>query len=95
MGKNLVGDAHLDVIGLAGEHLQRFVLCFPAVTAYGSVVAVAIESASDAKIVPEIGRLIGKQGGVVKILDQPGAERRRGDAKDHIVCRSSRGKGGL
>ena len=53
--KEFVGDAHLDVVGFAGENLERFILSFPAETSDGAVVAAVVgmtgnaESALDRK----------------------------------------------
>ena len=43
--EQLVGDAHLDVVGLAGEEQQRLVLSLPAEAGDRAVVAVAVRAA--------------------------------------------------
>ncbi len=43
--KQLVGNAHFDVVGFAGEHRQRFVLRLPAEARDGAVVPAAVRYA--------------------------------------------------
>ena len=45
--EQLVGDAHLDVVGLAGEHQQRLVLRLPSEARDRAVVAVVVRLAGD------------------------------------------------
>ena len=45
--EQLVGDAHLDVVGLAGEQQQRLVLRLPAEARDGAVIAVAVRLTRD------------------------------------------------
>ena len=45
VGEVLVGDALLDVVGLAGEHQQRLVLRLPAEAGDRAVVTAAVEDA--------------------------------------------------
>ena len=47
VGKELVGDAHFHVVGLAGEHQQRLVLRLPSEARDGAVVAVVVGLAGD------------------------------------------------
>jgi len=58
--KQFVRDAHLDVVGLTGENHQRLVLCFPAKTSDGAIVAVVVERAADPETIPSLRSQIGK-----------------------------------
>src|SRR5215468_8092192 len=49
LGEQLVGDAHLDVVGLAGKHRDRLVLRLPAEARDGAVVAAAVGPTGDPK----------------------------------------------
>src|SRR5215471_16788138 len=65
--------------------MQRLILRLPSEARNGSVVAVAVEIAANAKIIVEIGCSILQQSRVVKVLDQPRAEGWRGDAEDDVI----------
>ena len=90
--EQLVGDALLDVVGLAREDEQRLVLRLPAEAGDGPVVPVAVEVPSDA----EIGSLRGGAGEPAGqlllggVVDEPESEGRRGNAEDDVV-RGERG----
>ena len=86
-GKYLVGDAHFDVVGLAGENLERFVLRLPAEAGDGAVVAAVVGMAGDAEAAFERRnwRHVGEDGRVRNIFDQAGAEDGSGDAEDHVA----------
>ena len=99
--KQLVGDPHLDVVGLAGEQQQRFVLRLPAEARDRAVVAVVVGLAGDraardlevrppadaerAAWSPRCSRWLATIGAVGNLLDQAGAERRRRNAEDDVV----------
>src|SRR5207302_6194764 len=83
--EQLIADAHLHVVGLAGEDLQRLVLRLPAEAADRSVVAVVIESPGHADVVILLVVEVREQRRIVDVLHQTGAEGRRRDAEDYVV----------
>src|SRR5262249_23297983 len=96
LGEELVADALLDVVSLAGEQQERLVLGLPAEARDRSVVAVAIrvtgrqealDPAQDTEraLRRGVGRLVRHDGGVGNRFDQPQTERRCGNAEDHVV----------
>src|SRR5262249_35143478 len=82
-------DAHLHVVGFAGEDGDRLVLCLPAETGNGAIVAAAIGDAQDAEFLAK------RRGGVVAAQDfavlnpveDSQAKRLQGDAEANIAVR--------
>jgi hypothetical protein len=87
VGKELVGDAHLDEVGFAGEHQQGLVLRLPAKSGDGAVIATAIELSGDAQVrfQRRICREIRLEREVGYEFDEPETESGRGDAENDIV----------
>ncbi len=87
VGEVLVGDAHFDVVGLAGENLQRFVLRLPAEAGNGAVVAAVVGMAGDAELAFErgVGSHVGENGRIWDVLDESGAEDGSGNAEDDVT----------
>src|SRR5207245_2262415 len=85
--KQLVGDPHLDVVRLAGEEEQRLVLRLPAEPGDASVVPVPVGTTADAEdpLGERVAGEVGDNRAVGDLLDQPGAEDRRGDPEDDVV----------
>src|SRR5882724_10905612 len=85
--KRLVGDPHLDVVGLAREDQQRLVLRLPAESRDRSVVAVPVRTPADSEtgLRERAGAQVGDDRAVLDLLDQPGAEDRRGDPENDVV----------
>src|SRR5579859_1847751 len=90
-----VSDAHLHVVSFTREDVQRSVLCLPAKTADGSVVAVVVEVSGNTKVVVEVGIPVGQQGRIVQVLQQPRAKQRRRNAEGQVVSRRRRRKARL
>src|SRR5215475_12433935 len=96
LGKELVGDALLDVVRLAREDQERLVLCLPAEARDGAVVAARVGRAGDLDSIgaaadAESGLAVGGHGEVVQdgavwdALDQAHAEDRRGNPEDDVA----------
>src|SRR5215471_20541695 len=73
LGKELVGDALLDVVRLAREDQERLVLCLPAEARDGAVVAARVGRAGDLDAIgaaadAESGLAVGGRGEVVRQL---------------------------
>ncbi len=87
VGEQLVGHADFDVVGLAGENFQRFVLRLPAEARDGAVVAAVVGMAGDAELLLESGisSHVGEDGGIGNIFDQAGAESGSGNAEDDVA----------
>src|SRR5450631_1505427 len=47
LGKKLIADSHIDVVGLTREHKERFVLCFPSESGYGSIVCAVVRRSAN------------------------------------------------
>src|ERR1700722_19716458 len=95
--KEFVGDAHFDVVGFAGENLERFILSFPAETSDGAVVAavVGMTGNSEGAFGLGVGLHVGEGGGVGDIFDQTRAEGGRGDSEYQIFVALHLGEVGL
>src|SRR5271170_7177407 len=87
VGEQLVGHAHFDVVGFAGEYFERFVLSLPAETSDRAVVAAVVGMAGNAELLFEtgVGGHIGEDGGIGDIFDEAGAEDGSGDAEDEVA----------
>src|SRR5262249_25115871 len=95
--KQLVGNAHLDVIGLAGEHRQRFVLRLPAEPSDRAVVAAAVRVPSDAEGSSLLGgrSILREDLAVWDSVDQSYAEHRCGNTEGEIALGELSGEIGL
>src|SRR5262249_48993841 len=93
--EELVANALLDVVRLAGEEQQRFVLGLPAEARDRPVVAASVRIAggqeplrpaenAERSLRRGVGRLVGHDGGVRDRFDQAQCERRRGNAEDQV-----------
>src|SRR5271170_3231852 len=87
VGEQLVGHAHFDVVGFAGEYFERFVLSLPAETSDRAVVAAVVGMAGYAELLFEIGvgGHVGEDGGMGDIFQEAGAEEGSGDAEDEVA----------
>src|SRR5262245_54536772 len=85
--KELVADAHLDVVSLAGEDKQRLVLRFPTEARDAAVVAAAVELAGypESGLERSVGAQVVADDPVGDLLYQAGAEKRRGDPEHDVV----------
>ena len=98
--EELVGDAHLDVVGLAREYEKRDVLGLPPETRDRAVVAVPVCHAGDRAaghgdirpaaypqlaLLCRVRRQIGEDRRVLNLFDEACAEQRGRDPEDHIV----------
>ena len=95
--EQLIGNSHLDVVGLAREEQERLVLRLPPESRDGAVVAVvvggtrdsdAVRPAGDAEggLAARIDGLVVGDGGVWNRLDEARAKRGCGDAEDDVVA---------
>jgi hypothetical protein len=77
----------LDVIGLASEDRQRFILSVPAEARDGAVIAAAVLVAGNAELAldTQVGVLEGEDGGVRNHLDQAGAKDGSRNSEDHVT----------
>ena len=82
LGKDQVGNAHFDVVGLGGEQQQRFVLGLPAEARDGAVIAAAIRVSRHAEqpLGEGVGAGVGEDRGIGNRLDQTRAQQRSRDA---------------
>src|SRR5262249_13642492 len=80
---------------LAGEDLQRLVLGLPAKAADCAVIAVVVESTADPEVDIVVVGVVGQQRGIIDVLDQAGAERRRGNPEDDVIGHLSYAEAGL
>src|SRR5258708_7559299 len=85
--EKLVGDSLLDVIGLASENGQRFVLRLPAEASDGAVIAAAVLVAGNAELTLgiQIGVLKGENGGVRNHLHQARAKSGSRNPEDDVI----------
>src|SRR5262249_12728735 len=86
--EELVGDTHLDVVGLTGKHQQRDVLSLPPESGDRAVVARAIEVTADSEVLltAGIGRQVGIQGGVRDALQQSRSICRSRDTQSQVAA---------
>src|SRR5262249_54732765 len=92
--EELVGDTHLDVVGLACEHQQRLVLRLPAEAGDGAIVAAGVGHAADDAVgvtsytlrLPggRAGRVAGANGRVVNVFDEARTHRWRRNAENDV-----------
>src|SRR5580698_5768948 len=84
--EKLVGYSHLDVVGFAGKHLDRFVLRFPAEPGNGSIVPADIGMACNPETLFEssVRGHVGVEGGFGYVLNQTCSKHGRGNAEDEI-----------
>ncbi len=92
--EQLIGDAHLDVVSLAGKHQQRLVLCLPTEAGDAAVVRAQVDVAFEKRIgvtvhtFPAVVRRIGvhvrKDCRIRNRLDEARSEHRRGNAEREI-----------
>jgi len=102
-GEQLVGDAHLDVVGFAGEDEEGFVLSLPAEAGDGAIVGAEVGVAGEKGVGMAgdalggldggVGLEIGEDGGVGDGLDESCAEDGRGDAEDDVGIAVLAGEG--
>src|ERR1700746_2045092 len=85
--EEFVGNAHLDVVSLSGEDLQRFVLGFPSESRDGAIVAAGVGVPGNPQLLLEGGvRVhIGEGRSIRNVFDQSRAIQRRRNAKDQIA----------
>src|SRR5439155_2787082 len=95
--EQLVGDAHLDVVGLAREEQERLVLRLPPEPRDGPIIAVVVRGARDpdpvrpagdteGRLAAGIGGLVVGDGALGDGLDEAGAEHGGRDAEDDVVA---------
>src|SRR5205807_953015 len=89
VGEDLVGYAHLDVVGLRCKQLQRFVLCLPTKARDRTIVAIGVRPASDPEqsLAIKLRTHIGKDGRVGNRFDEPPTEYRSRNAEDEVSLR--------
>jgi hypothetical protein len=87
--ENLVGHAHLSVVGFAGEESEGFVLRFPAESGHRTVIAVGVDMPGDAQscLSASVGAQIGPNRGVRDSLQQASAKCGRRYPEDYVVVR--------
>src|ERR1700740_1387498 len=92
--EKLVCDAHLDVVCLAGEYEQGFVLCLPPETRNASIVCTAVHVSAQVSVrVPgntqcrllrRLGPRVRKDGRVWNRFDEPRAKHRSRDPENNV-----------
>ena len=83
--ENLVGNAHLDVVGLTREQLQGFVLGLPAEAGNGAVIAVVVERAADAEAIVGLGGLVLEERRIIDVFQQSGAEHGGRNTENDVI----------
>ena len=92
--KKLVGNAHFDVVSLAGKHEKRFVLRFPTETRDSAIVAASVHVAAEVsvdmsanthcRLLGGIGLHVGKDGGVWNGFNESCAEHGSGNSENDV-----------